>query len=40
MNVDFDIRSNLWLGEMIVVEMEHGLVIVIAFGGLKLCIDV
>ena len=27
------------VGEMIVVEMEHGLVIVIAFGGLKLCID-
>ena len=28
------------VGEMIVVEMEHGLVIVIAFGCLKLCIDV
>ena len=28
------------VGEMIVVEMELGLVIVIAFGGLKLCIDV
>ena len=28
------------VGEMLVVEMEHGLVIVIAFGCLKLCIDV
>ena len=28
------------VGEMIVVEMEHGLVIVIAFDYLKLCIDV
>ena len=28
------------VGEMIVVEMEYGLVIVIAFGCLKLCIDV
>ena len=28
------------VGEMIVVEMEHGLVIVIVFGCLKLCIDV
>ena len=28
------------VGEMVVVEMEHGLVIVIAFGCLKLCIDV
>ena len=28
------------VGEMIVVDMEHGLVIVIAFGCLKLCIDV
>ena len=28
------------VGEMLVVEMEHGLVIVITFGCLKLCIDV
>ena len=28
------------VGEIIVVEMEHGLVIGIAFGCLKLCIDV
>ena len=28
------------VGEMIVVDMEHGLVIMIAFGCLKLCIDV
>ena len=28
------------VGEMIVVEMEHGLVIVIAFDGLKLSVDV
>ena len=26
------------VGEIIVVEMEHGLVIVIAFGCLKLCV--
>ena len=28
------------VGEMNVVEMEHGLVLVIAFGCFKLCIDV